>query len=267
VEVALMGGGNLFPLHNSLTIAGDIRLMFETSASAGIVMKDEKILIVDDERDIVDFVRAYLEKEGYQTFEAYDGESAWSLWKRYHPSLIVLDVLMPRLNGLELCRRVRRESNVPIIILSAKSEEEDRLDGLDIGADDYMIKPFSPRELVARIRAILRRGTQAFGSGLIVEGPLAIDLDAHKVTVLEEEISLTLREMNILASLASRSPQVLSRDQLLMLIDGDDYDGYGRNVDTHIKNIRRKIAKKAKGWNFIETVYGVGYRFQAKKKD
>jgi DNA-binding response OmpR family regulator len=129
-----------------------------------------------------------------------------------------------------------------------------------------MIKPFSPRELVARIRAILRRGARP-EHGTIIEGPLAIDTESHKVTIMEKEIFLTPRELNVLASLASRSPQVLSRDSLLMLMDGDDYEGYGRNIDTHIKNIRRKIAEKAKGWNFIETVYGVGYRFQAKQKD
>lgn len=230
-------------------------------------MKNETIMIVDDEKDIVGFVKAYLGKEGYHIIEAYDGASAFRLWREHRPDLIVLDVLMPKLNGLELCREVRKESRIPIIILSAKSEEDDKLIGLDIGADDYMVKPFSPRELVARIRAVLRRhNTIAMGNRIITEGPLVIDVEAHRATVLDKEISLTPMELDVLVALASRAMQVLSRDDLILMAEGDDYEGYGRNVDTHIKNIRRKISDKTKDWNFIETVYGVGYRFQAKKK-
>ncbi|OFW59258.1 MAG: hypothetical protein A2V52_00305 [Actinobacteria bacterium RBG_19FT_COMBO_54_7] len=230
-------------------------------------MKNKTIMIVDDEKNIVEFVRAYLRREGYRTLEAYDGTSAFRLWREHKPDLIVLDVLMPNLNGLELCKEVRKESRTPIIILSARSEEEDKLIGLDIGADDYMVKPFSPRELVARIAAVLRRHkTVTSGGPIIIEGPLTIDTEAHRVTVLDREISLTPMELNVLVTLASHSMQVLSRDELILLAEGDDYEGYGRNADTHIKNIRRKMADKAKDWNFIETVYGVGYRFQAKKK-
>jgi DNA-binding response OmpR family regulator len=230
-------------------------------------MREEKIMIVDDEKDIVDFVKAYLDKEGYPTIEAYDGETALNLWREHKPDLIVLDILMPHLDGLEFCREVRRESRVPIIILSARSEEDDRLSGLDLGADDYMVKPFSPRELVARIRAVLRRHKASLEEGnLMIEGPMVIDLESYQVRVKEEEIPLTPMELSILAVLASYPGRVLSREELIRLAQGEQYGGYDRNIDNHIKNIRRKIKKEARDWSFIETVYGVGYRFQAKKK-
>lgn len=231
-------------------------------------MREEKVMIVDDEKDIVDFVRAYLEKEGYPTIEAYDGESALRLWREQRPDLIVLDVLMPNLDGLEICREVRKESRVPIIILSARSEEEDRLCGLDLGADDYMVKPFSPRELVARIRSVLRRRKiVAEEEKVIAEGPLTIDRESHQVRIGDEEIPLTAMELKVLAVMASSPGRVFSREEILEHALGEDHDGYDRNIDTHIKNIRRKIRKKADEWNFIETVYGIGYRFKAKKRD
>lgn len=230
-------------------------------------MREEKIMIVDDERDIVDFVKAYLDKEGYPTIEAYDGEAALRLWREHKPDLIVLDILMPHLDGLEFCREVRKESGVPIIILSAMSEEDDRLVGLDLGADDYMVKPFSPRELVARIRAVLRRHKASREEEkLIIEGPMVVDTESYRVEVEGEEIPLTPMELKLLAALAARPCQVLSREELILLAQGEQYDGYDRNIDTHVKNIRRKMEKKARGWSFIETVYGVGYRFQAKRK-
>jgi DNA-binding response OmpR family regulator len=233
----------------------------------GAEMKEEKIMIVDDEKDIVDFVVAYLAKEGYPTIEAYDGETALKLWKEHRPDLVVLDVLMPHLDGLSFCREVRRDSNVPIIILSAKSGEDDRITGLEIGADDYMIKPFSPRELVARIRAVLRRHKEsAWGEGSVIAGPMVIDTGSHLVKVNDEEVPLTPMELSILAVLATHPGQVLSREKMIALAQGDHYDGFDRNVDTHIKNIRNKIAKKVDDWTFVETVYGVGYRFQAKRK-
>ncbi len=230
-------------------------------------MREEKIMIVDDEKDIVDFVKAYLEKEGYPTIEAYDGESAVDLWREHRPDLIVLDILMPNLDGLTFCSLVREESRVPIIILSAKSEEADKLIGLELGADDYMIKPFSPRELLARIRAVLRRHVASSQEmDLVVEGPVAIDMASHRVEVEGEEVLLTPMELKILAAFAVRPGQVLSREELIELSQGECYDGYDRNIDTHIKNIRKKMENISKDWSFIETVYGVGYRFQAKKK-
>jgi DNA-binding response OmpR family regulator len=230
-------------------------------------MREEKIMIVDDEKDIVDFVRAYLEKEGYPTIEAYDGKSALDLWRACEPDLIVLDVLMPNLDGLEFCREVRRKSRVPIIILSAKSEEDDKLYGLDLGADDYMVKPFSPRELVARIKTILRRYKEGLKeAGVIVEGPLVIERESHQVMVNERDVTLTPMELNVLVALASHPGRVMTREELIKFAQGDYYDGYDRNIDNHVKNIRRKLKREASDWVFIDTVYGVGYRFKAKKR-
>jgi DNA-binding response OmpR family regulator len=232
------------------------------------MMREEKIMIVDDEKDIVDFVKAYLEKEGYPTIEAYDGEAAIDLWHEHKPNLIVLDILMPNLDGLAFCRRVREESRVPIIILSAKSEESDKLLGLELGADDYMIKPFSPRELVARIRAVLRRHAACSERmDIIIEGPVSIDSGSHRVELEGHEVPLTPMELRILTAFAAHPGQVLSREELIGVTQGDYYEGYDRNIDTHIKNIRKKMENIATDWSFIETVYGVGYRFQAKKKN
>ncbi|MDY6795481.1 MAG: response regulator transcription factor [Actinomycetota bacterium] len=224
----------------------------------------ERILIVDDEEKIVKLVKAYLDREGYVTLEAFDGDKALELWRRESPDLVVLDILMPGVDGLELCREVRQTSQVPIIILSAKSRESDKLVGYELGADDYVTKPFSPRELVARIRAILRRKVgEVDGTPPLVEGPLVIDTDKHKVEVEGVEIALTPTEFGILEVLVSHPGWVYSRGQLIKAVQGDYFEGYDRTVDAHVKNIRRKIGEHAIGWNFIETVYGVGYRFRA----
>lgn len=231
-------------------------------------MSTEKILIVDDEKKIVKMVRAYLEKEGYATIGAHNGEVALELWREEKPDLVVLDILMPRMDGLEFCREVRRNSNTPIIMLSAKSEEMDKLVGLELGADDYVTKPFSPRELVARIRAVLRRHdlSSRTGESTIVEGPLVVYKDRHEVEIDGNQVSLTSTEFGMLTALASAPGRVYSRGQLIKSVQGDFFEGYERTVDTHMKNIRRKIGEQAADWSFIETVYGVGYRFQAKKK-
>jgi DNA-binding response OmpR family regulator len=228
----------------------------------------EKILIVDDERRIVELVKAYLEKEGYVTVEASDGEAALELWRAQKPDLVVLDILMPQVDGLEFCREVRKESNTPIIILSAKTQEEDRLEGLELGADDYVTKPFSPRELVARVRAVLRRRNQEEGGEKppIIEGPLVIDGKKRLVEVGGEEVPLTATEFDILKALASYPGRVYSRGQLTGSEQGAYNNSRERAVDAHIKNIRKKLGEKAVDWSFIETVYGVGYRFQAKKQ-
>ena len=228
-------------------------------------MRKNRVLIVDDEKDIVNFVRAYLEKEGYPTLVAYDGETALRIWRENSPDLVVLDILMPKLDGYAFCREVRKASFVPIIILSAKAEEADRILGLELGADDYVVKPFSPRELVARIRAILRRSMPG-EEAILSAGPLVIDRRNHLVTACEREVSLTPREFAILAAMAASPGNVFSRDEILHATQGEFHEGYDRNVDTHIKNIRRKLQDAAAEWTFIETVYGVGYRFQAKRK-
>ena len=232
-------------------------------------MKDGsgKILVVDDEKKLAGLVKAYLEKEGYQVVVAYDGETALELFRQESPDLVVLDIMLPGLDGLEFCRRVRQESRAPIIMLSARAEELDKVVGLEVGADDYVTKPFSPRELVARVRAVLRRGRiESPGEPAMVRGPLLIDRGRRAVQVEEEEVSLTATEFDMLAGLAERPGQVFNRQQLLSLSQGDYFEGYERTVDTHVKNIRRKLREKAGDWDFVETVHGVGYRFNAKKK-
>jgi two-component system OmpR family response regulator len=231
-------------------------------------MGEGKILIVDDEKKIVRLVKAYLDREGYTTLEAYDGITALDLWRREVPDLIVLDVLMPGMDGLEFMREVRQSSMVPIIMLTARSEEADKLVGLGLGADDYVTKPFSPRELVARIRAVLRRhrlGAPDTASP-VREGPLAIYADRHEIKVNEEEVALTATEFAMLTAMASNPGRVYTRGQLIQLVQGDFFEGYERTVDSHIKNIRRKLGEKARDWSFIETIYGIGYRFVAQEK-
>ncbi|WP_287153129.1 response regulator transcription factor [Candidatus Solincola tengchongensis] len=228
--------------------------------------KKELILVADDEREIASVVRAYLEKEGYTTLTAHDGETALRMWHEHRPSLLVLDVIMPGLDGYSICREVRKSSDVPIVILSAKAEEEDKLLGLELGADDYVVKPFSPRELVARIRAILRRRGCETERDAISAGPLVVEPKARTARVWDREIALTPREFDILAALASHPEKVFTREELLAAILEDATSSYDRNVDTHIKNLRRKLKEAAEGWAFIETVYGVGYRFRAGKE-
>jgi DNA-binding response OmpR family regulator len=231
-------------------------------------MGEGKILIVDDEKKIVRLVQAYLEKDGYETLQAYDGAAALELWRREAPDLIVLDILMPEVDGLEFLQEVRRTSMVPVIMLSARSQEMDKLVGLGMGADDYMVKPFSPRELVARIRAVLRRHRMVERSedDPISEGPLVIYPDRHRLEVSGEEVTLTATEFAMLQAMAASPGRVYTRGQLIGLVQGDFFEGYERTVDSHIKNLRKKLGDKTREWSFIETVYGVGYRFMAQEK-
>jgi two-component system alkaline phosphatase synthesis response regulator PhoP len=228
----------------------------------------EKILIVDDEKKMVKILKTTLDNEGYVTVEAYDGEAALERWRQERPDLVVLDVLMPRMDGFEFCRRVRETSDTPIIILSAKTEELDKLEGLGLGADDYMTKPFSPRELVARIRALLRRfeTRRDTAEQRIAIGSLVIDIEKHLVEIDGLEVSITPTEFGLLLALASHPERVFSRRELIESAQGEFFDGYERTVDAHIGNMRKKLASNAGDWSFIETVYGVGYRFKAEKK-
>ncbi len=231
-------------------------------------MNKAKVLIVDDEERIVNTVRTYLENEGYATLQAYDGEMALEIWRREAPDLIVLDIMMPKLDGLGFCREVRKSSSVPIVVLSARSAEEDKLEGLDFGADDYITKPFSPRELVARIRALLRR-FEAEPEGRkqqIKEGSLLIDIDRRLVKLWDQEVMLTATEFDILVCMASYPGRVFSREQLQYEVQGDYAEGYDSVVYSHVKNIRKKFADVTTEWSFIETVHGAGYRFNATKK-
>jgi DNA-binding response OmpR family regulator len=225
---------------------------------------NEKILIVDDQKKMVQMLKTCLEKEGYSTVEAYDGEEALEQFRLEQPDLVLLDVMMPRLDGLEFCRRVREKAKTPIIIISAKSEETDKLVGLDLGADDYITKPFSLREMVARVRSLLRRvQSGAAGADRVVEGSLVIDSKEHSVEVEGVPVSLTPTEFDMLLALAAHPGRVFTRRQLIESAQGDFFEGYERTVDAHIGNIRKKINENAAEKNLIETVYGVGYRYKA----
>lgn len=224
------------------------------------------ILIADDNEGILDILKTYVAKEGYEPLLSRDGEDALDKFRKYHPLLILLDVMMPKKDGFQVCREVRKESSVPIIMVTAKSEDADRIMGLDIGADDYIVKPFSPGEVMARIRAVLRRmdlGDEEKKSSLYHPG-LEIDLSSYEVKIEGLLVSLTKKETEILWLLASNPGKVFSRDNLLNSVWGYDYFGDARTVDTHIKRLRSKISSpESLSWD-IKTIWGVGYKFEVK---
>jgi len=220
------------------------------------------ILVVDDEPQIVKLARDYLQRQGYQVATAADGPTALAIARRDKPALVVLDLNLPGMDGLDVCRALRRESDVPIIMLTARIEETDRLIGLELGADDYITKPFSPRELVARVRAVLRRERgELQAPNVIRAGKFEIDLDGRRVARDGEWLDLSRTEFNLLAVLAQHPGQVFSRAQLLQRLHGVAFDGYERSIDAHVKNLRRKIEPDPGNPRYVETVYGVGYRF------
>ncbi len=225
----------------------------------------ELILVVDDEPKIVRLARDYLEKNGFRVTTAADGQSALTTARREKPDLIVLDLMLPIMDGREVCKAIRRESDVPIIMLTALAEEVDQVTGLEIGADDYITKPFSPRALVARVRALLRRTKGGVKAPSIIRvGRLEVDPDKHSVTYDDSQVKLTPNEFKLLQLLAARPGQTLTREQLL-----DDMHGvassFDRSIDSHIKNLRKKL-ETASGESMIETVYGIGYRFIERKE-
>jgi two-component system alkaline phosphatase synthesis response regulator PhoP len=223
---------------------------------------NETILVVDDEPKIVKQARDYLERGGFRVIEAGDGKTALVRARSERPDLVVLDLNLPEMDGLDVCRALRRESDVPVIMLTARVEETDRLIGLELGADDYITKPFSPRELVARVRAVLRRVHGGVHQpGMIRAGELEIDLEGHRVTRAGESIRLTRTEFNVLAILAQHPGQTFTRAQLLDRLHGVVYDGFDRSVDAHVKNLRRKLEPDPAEPRYVLTVYGVGYRF------
>ena len=224
-------------------------------------MPEAKILLVDDERSILDLVTAYLKPEGYQVFTAVDGPSALKAARAFKPDLIVLDVMLPGMDGVEVLSQLRRESPVYVILLTAKAEETDKIVGLSVGADDYLTKPFSPRELVARIKAALRRlrSGQALPDQAVLAFPhVRIDTGSRKVSVDDRQVELTSIEFELLRALAEHAGRVLSREQLLEKVWGYDYYGEVRVVDVHVGHIRRKLGDD----RFIATVRGAGYRFE-----
>ena len=226
-------------------------------------MSGETILVVDDEPKIVKTARAYLENAGFRVVTAEDGQMALTVYRHERPALVILDLGLPGMDGLDVARTLRRDSDVPIIMLTARVDETDKLIGLELGADDYMTKPFSPRELVARVRAVLRRtgGEREQAPPPIVAGEIRIDLERRSVTVGGEAVELTATEFDLLAVLARHPGRVFTRLELLDRVQGYAFEGYERTVDAHVKNLRQKVEPEPKQPQYVLTVYGVGYRF------
>jgi len=224
------------------------------------------ILVVDDERKIRDLVRSYLEREGYAVLVADSGQGALEVLERANPDIVVLDLMLPDVSGEEVARSVRSHSDLPIIMLTAKAGENDRVAGLRLGADDYLVKPFSPRELVARVEAVLRRasGGAANGAMSLDEGRLVIDRESREVAVDGAAVELTRSEFDLLHALASRPGRVYSRYELIAKVQGYDYEGYERTIDAHVKNLRRKLGDDPRHPRYVLTVMGVGYKFGVK---
>jgi two-component system alkaline phosphatase synthesis response regulator PhoP len=220
------------------------------------------VLVVEDEVKIARLVRDYLHQAGFAVLEASDGPGALHLARAERPDMIVLDLGLPGMDGYDVTRELRAKSSVPIIMLTARSEESDRIVGLELGADDYVVKPFSPKELVARIRAVLRRADATLGGGEVVRaGPVTIDIPKRRVTVDGSEVELTASEFDILLTLAREPGRIYTRAQLLDAVRGVSFESYERAVDAHVKNIRRKIEPDPKHPAYVLTVYGVGYKF------
>ena len=224
-----------------------------------------RILVVDDEEKIVEVVKSYLESGGYAVSEAFTGKRALELFEKENPSLIILDLMLPDVTGEEVCKKIRKKSRVPIIMLTAKVEEEDILKGLDIGADDYVVKPFSPRQLVARVGALLRRASDArtpLSSELSFnDNDLIIDCTGYEVKKDGRALNLTPTEFKILLALVKTPSKVFTRDELINAIGSEDIDVYDRTIDAHIKNLRQKVESDSRHPVYIMTVHGIGYRF------
>ena len=225
----------------------------------------ELILVVDDEPKVMRIARDYLEKNGFRVVTAADGQSALTVARSEKPDLVILDLMLPIMDGREVCRTLRRESDMPIIMLTALAEEVDQVTGLEIGADDYITKPFSPRALVARVRALLRRTKgEVKPPSIIRVGGLEVDPEKYSVTFNDSPVKLTPNEFKLLQLLAARPGQTLTREQLLENMHGIA-SSFDRSIDSHIKNLRKKL-ETASGIPMIETVYGIGYRFNAEEK-
>lgn len=229
-------------------------------------MAGESILVVEDEANIAKVLTMYLEKDGYRVTVARDGQQGLERFERDHPDLVILDLLLPKMDGLEVCRRIRRQSFVPLLMLTAKRDETDKIVGLELGADDYMTKPFSPREMVTRVRAILRRAKQSPVTTSGMDGTmefaeLLIDVPRHEVRVGGRVVSLTAKEFDLLRTLASSPGKVFSRDALLNQVWGYDYYGDARTVDVHVGTLRKKVEVQPSVPRWIKTVWGIGYKF------
>ena len=227
--------------------------------------RENTILIVDDEVKITEVIKSYLENSGYLTACAYDGKNAMSLFEKLSPALIILDLMLPDMSGEDICREIRKKSRVPIIMLTAKVEDADIINGLGIGADDYLTKPFSPKQLVARVEAVLRRvSSEAIpltNEFSFHDGDLVIDGLRHEIRKNGQFVALTPNEYKILVTMSKYPSKVFTREELIELALGDDYDGFDRVIDTHIKNIRQKLGDDGRTPRYILTVHGTGYRF------
>ncbi len=224
-----------------------------------------KILVVDDEAKIVKLVRSYLEQAGFAVVEAGDGQTALIQARREKPDLVVLDLGLPGIDGLEVARTLRREREIPIIMLTARIEDTDKIVGLELGADDYVTKPFNPRELVARIRAVLRRtsGATAPAAEILRAGQLVVNIAGHQATLAGRMLDLTPTEFDLLVVLLQTPGRAFTRLELLDRVQGDAYEGYERTIDAHVKNLRAKLGDDPRHPHYIETVFGVGYKLGA----
>ena len=224
-------------------------------------MAGKRVLVVDDDTKTVELVKLYLNRDGYRVLTAFDGTEALRLARESHPDLIVLDLMLPGVDGLRVCRTLRDESDIPIIMLTAKTTDQDKLTGLDIGADDYVTKPFSPRELAARIRAVLRRLPGERGPEEIKHGKLTVNFLKHEASLAGRPINLTAVEFKLLGVLAREPGRVFSRAQLIEKALGYNFEGFDRTIDVHILKLRRKLEPDPGHPRYIKTVYGAGYKF------
>jgi DNA-binding response OmpR family regulator len=223
-------------------------------------MSGRTILVVDDEREITEVVRRYLEQDGFRVVSASDGRDALTAFQREKPHLVILDLMLPEVDGWEVARQIRAAGGTPIIMLTARSEEVDRLLGLGLGADDYVTKPFSPREVVARVRAVLRRSSGEAASELLAVGDLTVDLGRMEVRRGKKAITLTSTEFRLLVALARSPGRVFTRLQLIDLVQGHAFEGYERTIDAHIKNLRQKLEPDPRHPRYVLTIHGAGYR-------
>lgn len=222
------------------------------------------VLIIEDEKELANVLKAYLERSGYQVLMAYRGDEGFALWKENSPDMVLLDLNLPGMDGIDIARKIRQESDTPMIMVTARVEEVDRLLGLELGADDYITKPFSTREVVARVKAVLRRveRTPKISTEVVKVDDLEIDQEAYVVRQAGAELDLTPTEFSLLMTMANQPGRAFSRLQLLEAIQGVAYEGYERSIDAHIKNLRAKLGDDSKNPRYIETVFGIGYRFK-----
>jgi DNA-binding response OmpR family regulator len=227
-------------------------------------MAGKTILVVDDEPKVLELIKAYLVKDGYQVFTAADGQEALAKVENHKPDLVILDLNLPEIDGLKVCSSIRSQSNIPIIMLTARDDEVDKVVGLELGADDYVTKPFSPRELTARVSAVLRRSREGTKPGKqMVAGDICMDIERHEATYKEQPLNLTAAEFKLISVLAKNPGRVYTRLQLMDSAFGQSYEGYERTIDAHIKNIRQKLSKQApEASNPLVTVRGIGYKLE-----